>query len=279
MLLDNYINDFNKSYTQCVGRIDPITTFPYNESQLIGTYPDEIRAFKKNYVGLIDIIPLNPSILRSMLVMDLYGEEMSEKKKIFKYYLDLLMKYYDDDIFSLTRNIPKIYDIKNYFDYFYFSEYNQYIIQILNMCFKFSYDSRFDIFADNVYEVVGPFYYKNKLSVLYRFNYILEHPIEILYFGDTVFGCIDMFGHSDINFKTPTHILLYNSEIVDDYVEFISLIVAKNVNEPPTVNMKMFIDSYLERYQYMKIPKFQYHPKNIVDKIIDRTELIKKIIL
>lgn len=279
MLFDRYIDEFNKSYIQCINRIDPMTTFPFNESQLIGTYFDEIHVFKKNYIEVLDIIPLNPSILRSMLVMDLYGESPDEKKKIFRYYLEILMNYYTNDIFSLKQNIPKKYDIKDYFDYSYFSEYNQDVITILNICFEFSYNSRFDIFADNVYEVIGPFYYRNKICVLYRFNYILEYPIEILYFGENTLGCIDMFGHSDINFKIPTHILLYNSDIIDDYKGFISMLMDKALCITQIPDMNGFINSYRERYQYMEIPSFQYNPKNIVDKITDRAKLIKKIIL
>jgi hypothetical protein len=279
-MLNNLISEFNTSYINCINRIDTASTFPHNESEIFGTYFDEFHSHKLSYIGEKEIIPLNPAILRSMLVMDLYGEDKTYKNKIFEYYTELLEKYYKQDIFSLNVNIPKKYNINDYNDYSFFANNDELIPVILNNCFKYSYKLNHDIFADNTYEIIGPLHNNKYTIIIHRFHGIYEHPLEIIYFSSVTKGTIDMFGHSDIIWKNPKYIIIHNDEIIEDYDSLNQLILEKIkiINKEGTI--QECIESFNRRYELSDIGKINFGlNKDIIPKIVDRKVLIDKIIL
>lgn len=211
----------------------------------------------------------NPSLLRSMLVMDLLDAD-KYKRDVFSRYVKVLSDLYADDIFSLKKNIPLCY-IDNYYDYTYFPiDCRKFKTDLFKKCYyKFG-----DIFADNGYEVIGPFYQKGFTFVITIIRNLDNHVYKFVEFErGNIPGEIDMFGHSTFNLKNIS--LEIDQEIIYD-IEHLPNISEFTIKD----NFERYIDSRLFRLQTYDTQLkgdilYRLYNNNLHEKIIDTDEIIK----
>lgn len=245
----NLKEEFNQSYQFCISGLNYDLIFPYTETEIQPLYSK--YWYEKVITKLLDldyIDPLNPSILRSMLVMDLIDCHYTnqDKNPIFHWYNTQLDRFYDEDIFSNNKNIPRCYQ-ENLLDYTFFNNRNigkKFLNDLLITC----YNTFQDIYADNGYEVIGPMYQKGYTFIIY---YITVNNIRykcVLYEQGRLSGKVDMFGHMTIPFSIQSGIAIeVDTNLLD-------------VDELPKLNIgiqnhsiKQNIQSRIDRLKYTKI--------------------------
>jgi hypothetical protein len=242
-------NEFLESYKSCLEKMNLLSVSPFTEHEIQPLYSD----IWYNEIILKGIEPKldNPSILRSMLVMDLLDcPDSVSRQKIFSWYLELLYEQYSDDIFSLRKNLPKKYGV-SYYDYTFFPfDCRSFKAKLFKHCYtKFS-----DIFADNGYEVVGPFYERGYTFVITIFRNLDKHIYKFIEFQKgIVAGEIDMFGHSTFNLNEIA--LEINDEIIYD------------IDQLPNLNNNS-IENDFERYVDSRLFRLRIYPNGLRDKIL-----------
>lgn len=210
------INSFKASYKNCISNMDLQAIYPFHETEIQPVYSkywyDNIIS---KLISIDDFIPINYSVLRSMLVMDIFDCHFANKDKfsIYQYYFKLLKKYYSADEFSIEKNIPN-YDYSDLYDFTYFKtiELNQCIEKLYSFCYsKFT-----DIFADNGYEVIGPIYLKGYTFQIQLFRNLNENTYKLItYQKGYIPGTVDLFGHSTIQFTNSNSVLEINGNIIE----------------------------------------------------------------
>lgn len=242
-------SDFLQSYESCLCKMDLKSVQPFTEQQIQPLYSDiwlERVIFNKLPLNL-----QNPSILRSMLVMDLI-DSGKYKKDVFLRYHEILSEIYLEDMFSLKKNIPKCY-IDQFEDYTYFPLNCR---DFKSKLFKQCYQKFGDIFADNGYEVVGPFYQKGFTFVITFIRNLDDHVYKFIEFErGTHLGEIDMFGHSTFNLKNIA--LEMDGEIIYD------------LDQIP-LQPEIFIEDNFERYIDSRLFRIQEYDKDLRGDILKR---------
>lgn len=251
----NLKDSFLKSYSQCISNMDMTTIYPYTEHEVQPNYSS--LWYDSVIMPLLNIdifIPINPSILRSMLVMDLIDCYILKKPKdeIFEWYCKQLTHYYDDDIFSLNKNTPKTYSFALE-DYTYFPETKKATILMVKL-FQLCYLKYLDIFADNGYEVIGPFYLKNKTYTITKFNNVIPNKniIFVSFSRGIIQGTIDMFGHStfqlkDVAVEVDGDIILEDE--INEYIKLCDDEIQKETDYNLNIELHhKFLNSRITRY-------------------------------
>jgi hypothetical protein len=195
---------------------------PYTETELQPIYSslwlpyieqlcDKILAFPPGDLSLRDLL-INKSVIRSMLVMDLMDCAFTNNKalaeKIFKAYTYVMCGIYLRDPFSTEVNIHGIIPL-DWRDTVKTGNFGNNPInkKILHWCYNLSYKQWQDIYADNTYEIVGPYNFQ-------RYTYIFQDFREIKNLGHVqvisrydqinIYDIkIDMFGHCDYKLHEP----------------------------------------------------------------------------
>lgn len=195
-------NEFLESYRNCMSRMDLKSVHPWTEHEVQESYS---RIWYDNVIvpmlKLDEFQPLNPSILRSMLVMDLIDCHFlgEDKKPVFDWYVKQLSRYYSLDMFSRRVNRPNR-SFKIALSDFTFFDSGRFPMQKLMLTlYQLCYSKFQDIFADNGYEVTGPYYTGTHTFVVTTFRNILPKEIRFVQYSKGILsGTVDMFGHSDL---------------------------------------------------------------------------------
>ena len=273
------INDLKKSYKQCISNMYNVQ--PFHETEIQSLYADYWNVHIINPILKLgnDFEPITPSILRSMMVMDLidYSFLNLNKAPIYKFYNDQLDRFYDNDKFSFTTNVHKKYKYDDLFDYTFFNTENckNIILKLYNQCyFKF-----LDIFADNGYEVIGPIYIKGyTFQIQYFRNLNGDEYKFITYEKGNLSGTVDMFAHSTIPFSSNSNTVAeINGGLVLDDMNYIPIEFEKD----DRTNLEKYIDSRLfrvKKYVDINLVRSQFFNiikgKELNSRITDIQQLI-----
>jgi len=213
---------FFESILNTIGNMDLTNVKPYTETEIQPLYS---KYWGSNVVNkYLQINPkditrdltINPSTLRSMLVMDLYDIiDVNFKTKIFNWYDSVLNNWYNIDKYSLHSNIHNYININELNDYSYFSNTDENNILIINKLLQISYKKNQDIYADNTYEILGSYKLKYNQCIINRFHSILGYnTIDIVvYFDKHTLGIVDMFGHSTYQYKDAKYTIIVNNDV------------------------------------------------------------------
>lgn len=288
-MFDNFV----QSYTNCITNMSLNSVSPCTETEIQPLYSEIWKDFViERLLKNNDFEPINPSVLRSMLVMDLMdcsflNLSQNYKKNVYDWYVNQITYHYpiNSDIFSLNTNIPSIYTKYPLSDFYYFKDDDINIVKLLTSLLKCCYKKFGDIFADNGYEVVGPIYENKKTYLIYSISNILDNPIQIIYVEDSlVSGTVDMFGHSTLQFNNPSYICLYEDVPCDsDHILQLRTLVDTIYSNLPIIDIKSCITSRIFRLKnllstdeslslyYTIIPKLQ---NKLSYRIVDIQQLI-----
>lgn len=239
--------DFLDSYLTSMERMSYFAIQPFVECEVQPSYAKEWK--KQILLKQVEIEKfnfLNPSICRSMLVMDLldsyFLKDLELRDILLQWYNQQLNDLYDIDKFSKRVNLPKIYNNFQWNDYTFFVMKDSIIVEILSALFQASYKKFHDIFADNSYEVTGPYYTNGYTIISNRFSNLDNHLYNILQcFKGRKFGTIDMFGHSDFSGNCEYVMLIDNEVVIDDFQKHLS---------------------YIQSLPILYIPSYEQHIKN-----------------
>ena len=217
------MNDLIKSYKNTISTMDLRTVKPFTETEIQPIYAerwiktmvqtiDSCKAKKLSKKEILECFP-NVSMVRSMLIMDIYALYYSKAdketiRKVVNFYIELLDIGYDEDKFSLKVNKPihmkqrikdnASYYISNTLPKEQFTELGVY-------CFYLAFELVQDIFADNCYEVMGPFYEQDKIFIVKEFHNIPSDEFTniriIEVHNKEEEGTIDLFAHSTFERK------------------------------------------------------------------------------
>lgn len=191
--------------------------------------------------------PITPSVLRSMMVMDLMDCSFLniDKSSTYKFYFAQLKKFYIQDPASQQSNIHNGLNLAELFDYTYFNTPGCELVmtQLYNQC----YDKFLDIFADNGYEVLGPIYYKGYTFIIQYFRNLDKNVYKfVTYEQGKCPGSVDMFGHSTVQFSKNSKVVFeINGEIIYNPMDQYEL-TFDNDNRS---NIEKYIDSRLLRVE------------------------------
>ena len=163
---------------------------------------------------------INKSVIRSMLVMDLLDCAFTENKelahKIFKAYSIIIDQCYSLDKYSFKKNIHRVTD-KSFMSNTYSSGIQN--RHIAHWCFNLAYIKWQDIYADNTYEITGPFQDRNYTYIHQQFHLLDVGEVEIITRYDklNIYNIeIDMFGHLVYQLHEPGNLgqecILLNGE-------------------------------------------------------------------
>ena len=291
------------SYYNSIKRMDLNNVKPYTETELQPLYSD--LWVEKILIPLIKLDPkvlseknfVNVSVIRSMLIMDLMDCTTSGhddlKPLVFEWYSKVLDKFYKTDKFSLKSNKPissvTSIDLE---DYTYFGSRDVIDIEILNLLFELSYKEHHDIYADNGYEVLGPYNIKSDTFIIYSFNNKIDKPIKIIQYGEKGNGTIDLFGHCNISFPKTYTVLEVGGEIIYDEKDKKRLYEQIKTNSRTIVNILKITDvenNIIQRlYRYYKLlpneisgfTKVLYdkiNGKELLPRITEHKKLLKTI--
>ena len=264
------------SYVNCSGRLHTENIKPFNEQEILPLFADFwvdniiLNLLELRNINREDII--NISVLRSMLIMDLvtcdYSKKTYLKEKVFNFYSNLLDKFYKTDKFSLERNIHSDINFNDIKDVLFYENKNYDLIELMNKCFIYSYERNGDIFADNTYEILGPFYINKNTIYVNRF-FIKGKQYDFFQWSKSYcLGKIDMFGHNDISLKEPNIILLYNGDFYFENFEINFEIKQQNKN------LILLTNSRIERYEKLIKNEYLENFRDLVSNINDE-EIIK----
>lgn len=218
------MKEFLDSYYSCIERMDVTAVKPFTEteiqpiySQLWLPYIEQLcdKVYNKEPFSIAEFIP-NKSLIRSMLVMDLMDCAFTKNKelanRIFETYKEAMdAAIYIEDPYSLQKNVHgtlvgafmvKDSAIKDgYYDN------NPINKKILHWCYNLSYGLWQDIYADNTYEITGPFHTRYNTYIIQDFRNIpgIGHVrIVSEYDKLNIYDIkIDMFGHCDYKLHEP----------------------------------------------------------------------------
>lgn len=218
--------------------------------------------------------PLNPSVLRSMLVMDLIDCHYAKKPKepVNNWYLERLNEIYDTDPFSLTTNLPKKYSNEDLFDFTFF-DVGKSGFELQTKLFRCCYNKFQDIFADNGYEVCGQYYQKGYTFVITRFSNLGDGKNYrfIQFDKGKISGEIDMFGHS--TFSLSKIVVEIDGEIILD-PKFTLLLEDNDRDKIKHINSRLMRYPQLDHETIKEkiIPKLQ---QPLQDRILDVDSLVE----
>lgn len=250
------IEELKNSYKNCISNMYKV--HPYHETEIQPLYADYWNTHIITPMMKLgnDFEPITPSILRSMMVMDLmdYSFLNLDKGPVYKFYKDQLDKFYTIDKFSLAVNFHKKYQYDDLFDYTFFNTENckDVILRLYKQCYlKF-----LDIFADNGYEVIGPIYLKGYTFQIQYFRNLNNNEYKfITYEKGNIPGGVDMFAHSTLQFSINSNIVAeINGAMVLDDMRYIPIEFEKDAR----TDLEKYVDSRLFR----------------VNKILDRSNII-----
>jgi len=215
------IKDLILSYKNTISTMDLRLVKPFTETEIQPIYSDEWIKIIKHIINvckeqklskkeIIDCFP-NVSTISSMLIMDifdLYYAKSNKKtiKKVISFYNLLLNTCYKEDKFSLYSNKPIHMDYHIKFNSEKYMKYMKNKSNFKNIslyCFLMAFELYQDIFSDNCYEVMGPFYERNKVFIVKEFHNIPSkdfNNIRIIEIHNikNIIGTekIDLFAHS-----------------------------------------------------------------------------------
>lgn len=254
-----------ESYNNAITKMDLVNIKPFTETELQPLYSTEwVDTVIKKYINSNIVIKTNnPSVLRSMLVMDLMDCGFSNNNKlkpvVFGWYQRVLNQYYSTDLFSLETNTHNLVSLVDANDFIYFADKDPLNLLILNRLFELSYKTHGDIYADNMYEVIGPFNLKSSKLIVYRFHSVFgDVKIDIYaYFDKKTTGTIDLFAHSTYQLHDASFFIVSDYNNIGEYVNCKSELL---INIVELINNIQPVDSV---GQYIKSRCIRY--KNIVD--------------
>jgi hypothetical protein len=230
------LKEFVESYKSCIQRMDFSSVKPYTETELQPLYSRKWLEYIHKLTTAIlaeqdmskfDGAFANYSVIRSMLVMDLFDCLFQGNTilafQIFRAYNKLLTHYYKEDPYSLEKNIHSKVNFSSKYVFDDTVEKSFYYKEILHWLQNFSYTKWQDIYADNTYEVVGPFKDRNYTYLVQDFhNMPLAAPftkarVITRHEKFNIYDIkIDMFGHMDYklydNTLVPAYSLIISSE-------------------------------------------------------------------
>ena len=272
-----------KSYFNSVSTMDNTNVKPYTETEVQPLYSSIwVNKVIKSY---LDINPksltidqfINPSVIRSMLIMDLMDCEFSRnhdlKSKVFQWYDSLLDNFYTEDKYSLYKNTPNItfkYSLK---DLSYFKTNNIINVHILNSLFEICYKKHHDIYADNGYEVLGPYHINNSTYVIYNFYNILHEGNKIemtLTLDGTQPGKVDLFGHSTVWGNKAEYTIVNDGNILyENLIDELNLDIIHKKDEI-IFNSSILTNIYQRAIRYKKYSDTLPNPIPLQDEIYPR---------
>lgn len=211
---------------------------------------------------------LNPSISRSMYVMSLFIYKFSGLddenilKKIKEYHYNLIYILYQDDMFSIKKNTPLKY--KNVYDNILTSDIQcdqTVLFDLYQLCYKNSED----IFADNIYEVCGP-YSKNGVNYfINNFKFNKTQYTIVNYSTSMRDGVLDLFGHNSYQLIDKQSILLKdglpsnNFDISEVEVKGDEFFIKNKYNRS--------VDLFFDRYeQVLKFYNIEYNRNEFYER-------------
>lgn len=276
------------SYKNAISKMDINNIKPYTETEIQPLYS---QYWVNNIIlQYLNINPntnnisnfINPSVIRSMLIMDLMDCEFSKnyniKIDVFNWYINIIKNIYGDDIFSLHSNRPNTVNIENINNFIYFADTNSINILILNKLFEISYKKNQDIYADNTYEVLGDYTLRkiNTKCILYKFYNILQYDtISIyVYFNTAIDGEIDLFGHSTHHIENAKYTIVINDVDLESYYEYANKQKLYN-------NISNYLTSYNTNtttlYDNIYNRLYRYHKLLNIDINIESTKIYNDI--
>jgi hypothetical protein len=211
---------------------------------------------------------LNPSISRSMYVMSLFIYKFSGTmddsilKKIKEYYYNLIYILYQDDMFSIKKNTPLKY--KDVYDNI-LTGAGQCDQTVLFDLYQLCYENSEDIFADNIYEVCGPY---SKNGVYYFINNFKFNKTQytVLNYSTVIRdGVLDLFGHNSYQLIDKKSILLKDGLAINNF----------DINEVEVRGDEFFIknkynrsvDLFFDRYEHIiKFYNIEYNRNDFYEK-------------
>lgn len=275
--MNNLFNELTRSYKNCVTRLNIDVVSPYNEFEFLKPLANYWQTNVTSKILELDPKTFNkdtfnnPSVLRSMLIMDLFDCSFSNvisKQSVFEWYVELIKQFYLDDIFSIEKNTHTLVDINKIKNALYFETRDESLLELMNKCFEYSYAKNGDIFADNTYEVLGPFYINNKTAYINQFHINNKTYSFVFWCFGQIAGQIDMFGHCDLTLIKP-HIVLFEND---------DLHVTNSVNidfDCDTCKDEYgMLNSRLQRYtQFCELDLQKIHSD--CEKILNNTNIVK----
>ena len=220
MKTTNSLSEFIEAYTRAVNRVSGMPK-PMSEFELM-------PLFKPNY-SFIPRFEKNVSRMRPVMVMDLVHAAVNNQgthaRNLFREYDEELQYLYPKDRFSNGTNLPNVtpgitkQEIKDAKWFATSSDQRANAITRLNEYLVYSYKTNGDIFADETYEVLGP--YQPELGISYlvrRFHvpWVVGGTVDFIIGGRGTVD-IDMFGHTNENFLEKTTVsILIGGEFVDE---------------------------------------------------------------
>lgn len=222
MKTTNSLSEFIAGYRRATSRVSGMPK-PMSEFELMPLFelPPE---FEPPTVRVT-----NTSVLRPTMVMDLVHCLVNNDRKraatVFEYYNSLLRSCYERDVYSDGTNLPVLtpgITVKDVKDSQWFKLCGQRVTDAtarLNEYLLHSYSANGDIFADETYEVLGPFSIDvNKVAIVRRFHvgWVAGGTIDFI-IGGQGRADIDMFGHTSESFVECSKFLavLINGDFVD----------------------------------------------------------------
>lgn len=260
--------EFVQSYSQTTKNMDFSAVYPYTEWDLQPHYSDIWKDFFYQYREVDKFEFLNPSVCRSMMVMDLYDafflQDVKFRNDILEWYDEQLNWLYTTDRFSLVKNVPLKYSDIPWDDYTYFvqPELNSDIARFSTQCFQYCYKEFGDIYADNGYEVIGPYHTKQHTIITSVFQLMggLKYFVIQIFQGKPS-GTIDLFGHSTIGGNCD-YVLLDGDGVV---------------LEIPKLTFKWKSASDIERNINSRLLRYSsyYNMSTMQEKILQRLERVQ----
>lgn len=235
------LSEFIDAYKIAIARVSGAPK-PMDEFELLAGYP--------KLVHRSDIpVVTNVSKLRPMLVMDLVDCMLSDNQHdaalVFNRYHGLLGNLYKEDRYSLSKNVPIKTDISraDISDSMYFPSENAQ--GTLNQLLLHSYATNGDVFADETYEVLGPYHFGSFVTYVRRFhveNISQSGYVDFIIGGNGTVD-IDMFGHANERITERWISIFRDNEFEDDGIDF------KFDNRPQPSADEMYA-IYLGRHGY-----------------------------
>ena len=239
------MKELKDSYRTCISNMYNVQ--PYHETEIQPLYAD---IWNTNVIGPMlklgnDFEPITPSILRSMMVMDLmdYSFLKKDKQPVYDFYTNQLKKYYSVDEFSLLMNFHNKYNYDDLFDYTFFN--TEGCGMVIQKLYKQCYLKFLDIFADNGYEIIGPIHFKGYTFQIQYFRNLNGKEYKfVTWEKGNIPGVVDLFGHTTLQFSINSNVVAeIDGVLVLDDVNYITIEFEKD----DRTNLEKYIDSRLFR--------------------------------